>query len=42
MSLYVVKKILAPGKGSEISHLVSGVSGPIFQNLFVIRHACRS
>ena len=26
MSLYVVKKILAPGKGSEISHLVSRVA----------------
>ena len=26
MSLYVVKKILAPGNGSEISHLVSRVA----------------
>ena len=49
MSLHVVKKILAPGKGSEIGHLVSlsccrwpGNGGsPISQNLFVIRHAYR-
>ena len=26
MSLHVVKKILAPGKGSQISHLISGVA----------------
>ena len=26
MSLHVVKKIIVPGKGSEISHLISGVA----------------
>ena len=26
MSLHVVKKILAPGKGSQISHLISRVA----------------
>ena len=26
MSLHVVEKILAPGKGSEISHLISRVA----------------
>ena len=29
MSLHVVKKVLAPGKGSEISHLVSRVAADV-------------
>ena len=39
MSLHVVKKTLAPGKCSEISHLVSLVAADA---PFVIRRAYRS
>ena len=40
MSLHVVKKILAPGKGSQVSHLISQVAAdalfPITCSLLVV------
>ena len=45
MSLHVVKKILAPGKGSQISHLISRVAAdapfPITRSLLVVHTGVR-
>ena len=45
MSLYVVNKILAPGKGSQVSHLISQVAAdalfPITCSLLVVHTAIK-